>query len=453
MDNQLKNTNIRGEALYRYITALEEGNFDALVVLFHQAEQDEMLARMIEEVHALYQTEEDWTASQEDTQRLRPQLARLFLNEEQTLPSPSVALQPNERMNGNAALEEEGQPTEMLPSNINLGMFLNRLQEIGLKNDFVLQRLIPSSLTHRLQTSKTASEAHGIFLEVAAIIEQIFKIPPVALFSSNALSVDQATVGATRFKKDTRQQIGQISAYTVYAHHLARLVLNATAHIPPKSIPTQSEAVKEAILSSYGELSFTTTLRYIWDLGIPVLPLSDKGAFHGACWRINYRNVIVVKQQTQSDARWLFDLLHELRHAGQNPEQAQFEVVEADTVLLAEQVTNEEKVASAFAGNVILHEQAEELTQFCVRAAHGRVEALKRVVPLIAEREQVAVDALANYLAFRLSLQGINWWPTAMTLQTPTNTAWPTARELILQKIHLNILEDSEQQLLLQALQ
>jgi hypothetical protein len=40
-----------------------------------------------------------------------------------------------------------------------------------------------------------------------------------------------------------------------------------------------------------------------------------------------------------------------------------------------------------------------------------------------------------------------------MTLQTPTNTAWSTARELILQKIHLNILEDSEQQLLLQALQ
>jgi hypothetical protein len=342
---------------------------------------------------------------------------------------------------------------EMLPPNINLSMFLNRLQEIGLKNDFVLQKLIPSSLIHRLQTSKTASEAHGFFLEAAAIIEQIFKITPVALFSSNALSVDQATIGATRFKKDTRQQIGQISAYTVYAHHLACLVLKATAHISPRSIPTQSEAVREAILSSYGELSFTTTLRYLWDLGIPVLPLSDKGAFHGACWRINYRNVIVVKQQTQSDARWLFDLLHELRHAGQDPEQAQFEVVEADTVLLAEQVTNEEKVASAFAGNVILHERAEELTQFCVRAAHGRVEALKRVVPLIAEREQVAVDALANYLAFRLSLQGINWWPTAMTLQTPTNTAWSTARELILQKIHLNILEDSEQQLLLQALQ
>jgi hypothetical protein len=30
-------------------------------------------------------------------------------------------------------------------------------------------------------------------------------------------------------------------------------------------------------------------------MGIPVLPLSDRGAFHGATWRIQGRNVIVLK--------------------------------------------------------------------------------------------------------------------------------------------------------------
>lgn len=452
MDNQLEQRSTYEKALYRYITALEEGDLDTLAVLFYQAEQDETLAQMIEEVQRMYQTEEDIITSQEDAQFLHQVLERSYESDNQRLLS-LAAFEANLQREGSSIVpHQEKERSTSLSLNGTSNTVFKRLKEIGLKSDFVQRRLFSASLTQQLQEVQTENVAREAVFEAAKVIERIFKLTPAMLFGSSELTVDMMTVGTTRFKKDLRHELQQISAYTVYAHYLASLVLKATPHVPQRTIPTQPEEVREAILSEYGVLSFATTLRYVWSLGIPVLPLSDKGAFHGACWRIEYRNVIVLKQQTASDARWLFDLLHELRHAGQDPEQAQFEVIESDEARLEKQVTNEEKTASRFAGDVVLQGRAEELTQLCVQAAHGSVERLKKVVPSIAQREHVAVDALANYVAFRLSLQDINWWPVATLLQTPTNTAWSEARELLLQQIHLDALEDIEQQLLLQAL-
>ena len=46
-----------------------------------------------------------------------------------------------------------------------------------------------------------------------------------------------------------------------------------------------------------------------------------RGTFHGACWRYEGRNAVVLKQTPKHEARWAFDLLHELFHAGQRPEE------------------------------------------------------------------------------------------------------------------------------------
>ena len=51
-----------------------------------------------------------------------------------------------------------------------------------------------------------------------------------------------------------------------------------------------------------------------------MLPLDDPGAFHGACFREDWRNVIVLKQKTSASSRWAFDCLHECWHASQEPE-------------------------------------------------------------------------------------------------------------------------------------
>ncbi len=289
------------------------------------------------------------------------------------------------------------------------------------------------------------------------MIERAFHWEPGTLFRSTPLPLNLATVGMTRFKKDIRSDLRHISAYTIYAYNLAQLVLKATADLPQKPIPTEPDVVREEVLSTYGTLTFEHVLQYVWSLGIAVLPLNDKGIFHGACWRINYRNIIVLKQHTPSDMRWLFDLLHELRHAGQEPDQGQFQVIEASEMSQERQQADEEKIASRFAGDVILNSRAEELTQMCVRAtrgqsSHGRVELLKKVVPMVAQQEHVSTAALANYMAFRLSLQKINWWGAATNLQEPSTVAWLTTRDLLLRQVHFEALEEVDRDLLMQAL-
>jgi len=101
---------------------------------------------------------------------------------------------------------------------------------------------------------------------------------------------------------------------------------------------------------------------------------------------------------------------------------------------------------------VVLAGRAEELAELCVQAAQGSVERLKAVVPRVAAREHVPADALANYMAFRLALQRINWWGAATNLQEAGPDPWQTARDLLLEQAHFDRLNDVDRTLLLQAL-
>jgi len=77
---------------------------------------------------------------------------------------------------------------------------------------------------------------------------------------------------------------------------------------------------------------------------------------------------------------------------------------------------------------------------------------LKAVVPKIADQENVSVDALANYMAFRLSLQGENWWGAANNLQVSSTVPWQTARDFLLERANFADLNEVDRNLLLQAL-
>lgn len=329
---------------------------------------------------------------------------------------------------------------------------LTRLTRAGLDSDFVLTRLIPRALRARLEDPKDTSDPDTLVLRAASTVGRVFGWTPAAIFGPGPLLPDMGVVGVTRYKTSSRVDEQRTSAYTVYAHFLALLVLEATAALPRKPVPTDPRVLREAIITAYGSLNFEHALRYVWGLGIPVLPLADSGAFHGACWRVDGRNVIVLKQQVRSPARWLFDLMHEVRHAGQHPEQPELAVIEHNEMATERLESEEEQEASQFAGDVSLHGRAEALAQQCVQAAGGSVERLKKALPKVAEREQVRVDALANYMAFRLSLQGVNWWGAANNLQATTPDPWLVARDLMLEHINLGVLNESDRSLLLQAL-
>ncbi|NEQ81109.1 MAG: helix-turn-helix transcriptional regulator [Moorea sp. SIO2I5] len=339
---------------------------------------------------------------------------------------------------------------------ITLNTLFGRLKQVGIERDFVIKRLLPQSILGNLQADDISEDqTSSIALRASAILNRIFGLAPAAIFSSSPLQLNTAALATVHFKVSKGTDERRLSAYTLYAHFLALLVLDATSDLPKKPIPTNPSEVREAILSTYGSLNFKYALHYLWSLGVPVLPLNDSGAFHGAFWRVEGRNIIVLKQQTNSSARWLSDVFHELWHAAQEPELNERTVIEDSETAQERRESPEEKTATRFSGHITLAGRAEELVKLCQEEAKGSIERLKKVVPLVATRENVSVASLANYMAFRLSLQGENWWGAATNLQTEDTDytdPWQTARDFLLERADFGRLNEVDRNLLLRAL-
>ena len=267
-----------------------------------------------------------------------------------------------------------------LPSaDISKNRLFQRLQSVGVSRDLVLKRILSPLLAARLEaeTASTRDTLGSAALEAASVVGHVFDLRPAAIFDSSPLRLNTSALGAARFKLPAQVDEQKMSAYTVYAHYLALLALQATPHLEQKAIPTDPYVVRDAIVSRYGAVTFENALRYIWSLGVAVLPLTDSGSFHGACWRVGRRNVIVLKQQTRYPARWLNDGLHELRHAGQEPLQEERTVIETEDILRGRQDSEEEGEARYFAEDVIFGGRAEDVAQLCARKAgkrHGQDE-------------------------------------------------------------------------------
>jgi transcriptional regulator with XRE-family HTH domain len=337
---------------------------------------------------------------------------------------------------------------EVLLPKVSLADLLSRVSQAGIDRDLIINRFFPSLSVNQSETSND----NGLVLSIANSLKRVFGWSLSDLFGSRQLQLDLAPLGAVRFKVSANANQQRLNAYTVYAHFLALLVLEATTDLPTQPIPTNPNQVREAIRSTYGELTFSNALRYVWSLGIPVLPLKDIGAFHGASWRVNGRNIIVLKQRTQSSDRWLLDLFHELCHAAQEPELLERTVVEEGDIAQTKQESDEEKMATRYGQYILLGGRQEELVDVCIKEAAGSIERIKNVLPKVAARENVSVGALANYMAYRLSLQGENWWGSATNLQMENTDPWQIARDILLEKVNFAILNEVDRKLLMKAL-
>ncbi len=325
----------------------------------------------------------------------------------------------------------------------------SRLKEIGIDRNFILSRIFPKDVSAQLESGCFKDVENVLATKAATVIGRVFKWSADRIFSDKPLQLDSEVTAC--FKLPRGKKGKNMHSYIVYAHYMALLILESTK-TKQKKIPLNPLEVRETILSTYGSFTLKNLLNYVWDLGIPVLPLNDPGVFHGACWRLKSRNVIVLKQKSLFASRWSFDLLHELYHAGQDPEKENYDVIEFEETSLDHIKSKDEKLANQFAGNILLDGRAEELVNLCIEEAKGKVELLKRAVRKIAAQEDVLVDFLANYIAFRLSLQDINWWGTANNLQTINDDPWEIARDMFLQRINLSHINKTDRLLIQYAI-
>lgn len=338
-------------------------------------------------------------------------------------------------------------------ADVSPAVLFKRLEGIGYSRNFVLKRLLPRSLSARLQQRRGENNGtEGLVLQAANIVGRVIRKSAAEILGTRPLNLEDAVSGSMRYKVPAGANASRLRAYTVYAHHLSLLALDVTTSLPTNPIPTSAREARRAILAKYGEVTFENVLRYAWSLGIVVLPLRDRGTFHGACFREDGRNVIVLKQQTEYAARWLFDLLHELWHAGEDPEQKDLHKIEGSEMSEERRNSREERAASQFAGNVLLDCRAQGLAELCAEESGRNTPWLKKALRNIAARENIPLDALANYMAFRMSLEGEEWWSTASTLQENRADLWQVARDVFLEHANFDCLNEVDRDLLLQAL-
>jgi transcriptional regulator with XRE-family HTH domain len=330
---------------------------------------------------------------------------------------------------------------------------INKLRQVGLDRDFLMSRLLPSSDAARA-AGEIATEDDDAMLtaKIGAVLERVFGWTRDNLFGAQALRPPRFAAAEARFKMPAGRKQTATSTYAAYANYLAVVALNGARSLAKEPIPADAAAMRRCILERHGTIDLRSALHTAWDLGVIVLPLRDRGVFHGACWRYGGRNAVVLKQTSRHEARWLFDLLHELFHAGRRPEADTLEVIEADETSADRRNSQEEIAASQFAGDVVLDGKAEELAQACVQAAKGAVERLKGVLPTVAARKSVGVGTLANYMAFRLSWQGINWWGAAANLQADDGDPWTIARDVFIERFPYEMDNELDRQLLDRAL-
>lgn len=285
---------------------------------------------------------------------------------------------------------------------------------------------------------------------LAAAAERVFGWSAADLASGLALRPKAVVAAAAAFKSQVNQQ-PQLATYTFWAHWLAALVDQAVER-PAADVPENPRAIRDEILATHDRVDFDTLLAWAWKHGIAVLPLQDPGEFHGACWSFDGRAVVVLKQRTPARSRWAFDLAHELAHVARHlSERVPGHVELADPMSADAVADDDEQEANDFAG-VLLLGDANELAEELVVLTGGRLQRLKQQVVGLAAERGVSVGALANYLAYRLALEGENWWGTAAKLQEGGDDTPLVTRERLLEELDFGALADDDAALIRAAL-
>lgn len=322
---------------------------------------------------------------------------------------------------------------------------ISRLKPYGFTSAFIRSHLLDGPVAEEELNSPSVIRA--AWETVARIFESTLEV----VAGDQPLVLPAPLLRTSRLKVPKGANTPVLLAYCAYARRLALGAIKASSHIPLRQVPTDPIALRQLLLARYGTIDLSSTLRLAWDLGVVIVPLSDPSGFHGAVWRFEGRNVIFLKQRTRSSARWLIDLLHEIFHAGQEPNALERSVI--DFIDFLHSSDEEEEQATEFASDVVLTERAEDLFLELVNISDGQVDRFKGLLPQIAARADVPPDAFANYVAWRLEHNGhssFNWWGAATNLQQDNSTTIALARDLCFENLRTH--DDPDVSLLFRAL-
>lgn len=321
----------------------------------------------------------------------------------------------------------------------------DRLRSAGVEREFVSERLMPPP--------GASDDEHGRREVFTARVEAVWGVPvPDILVANDNAEFWGRGAAVARFKVAAKAKEPTVAAYAGYAAFLLRAMCDALPD-PGVGAPPNDPAAMRARLFGDAMPTLAAAVDGAWGMGIPVLPLTGKGGFHGACWREGGRGMVALKQSTRSHARWLFDLVHELQHLAEGWDRDAFEAIDADGTSDERRLSAEEERAHAFAASVLLGPGADRLYADVLKQAQGRIPWMKRVVREVAASEGVDVGLLANHVAFRFQADGKgSWWGVANNLQAKAEMPYAVARNVLAERLDLRAVAEPARGMLVQAL-
>lgn len=318
-----------------------------------------------------------------------------------------------------------------------LSVLVKRMKNIGIDEDLLFNKIIPRNIADSLKEYNN-NEPELLLNEATSYLDNIYGWKRNEIWEKADLKINRDAFSWLYFKKPFHSNLNQIKAYTHYAYYLSKIVLRIKHDTSTRRYPKDLDEFKKNFLKEYKKLSLENLIEYIWDFGIAVLPLNDSGIFHGAAWNINGNHIIVLKQNTKYHARWIFDLLHEVYHIFAHLDNDNSGVIEEEELNpISNSNAKEELEANTFANHFIFGTNPELFAKKCLEDADWKMEKLKQAVKDIAKYENIEVDFLANYLAFRLSYTGQNWWGTASKLQINSPKPFDIAAKTLKSKISM----------------
>ena len=322
---------------------------------------------------------------------------------------------------------------------------LASLKALGIDRQFLVSRLIPQAA----EVAQTGID------EIVAATKRLSKIFGIELLSNGSIADTgrmQNSCAAMRFKIPSNAEAQRVRAYAIYVTYLAKTVAASIEDTKTVPIPSSWDLMRSSLFPD-GVVEYAGAVHRVWEMGVPVIPLSDPIRFHGCCIRVRGRNVVVLKQSNRVKSRWLFDLVHELYHATEDPLANSFKEHCGEATDLVRREADSERAANEFAGNVLLNGHAAELFSKVLSLAQYEVPRLKDATSVVASDEFENVGILANYVAFRLRAESfIDWWGTASNLQPDGEDAFEITRRIFFERVSPDHLEDDDRDIIIQAL-
>ncbi|MCB1103423.1 MAG: helix-turn-helix transcriptional regulator [Opitutaceae bacterium] len=351
------------------------------------------------------------------------------------------------------ALEVTTREEVFVPTrNFSVSGFLNNLTKVGITKD-LLRRLTPPDLAETLLSANPAEELFTAAFRAANLLERFVAIPAEKLLAMENLQPSLTAAATARFKIPATARAIAVHAQAIFANYLAALVSSAWITPPDLSFPRSSEELRKDLQLETQPLSLDALVAYAWSHGIAVVPLRVAGGFHGAVWEIDGRCVVVLKQSAELEARWIYDLLHELGHVARGHVHAEGTIIEPqpiqqnDADITAEDEANEWAQEAAFGDE----DRLVQIEEACEIASHGKLQRLKETVPVVAARFHVHAGMLANHLAHRLDEQGNDWWGAAQNLQSSGPSPFDVVRNELLKRIDLKQLNPIDRDLIVRS--